>query len=61
VKRTIIFLGIIYLTSIVSGQVLSDYKFVKTWQISETFGEVDSIDVDTVHINYHLDNLIDRF
>lgn len=58
ILSTIIFLSI--LTS-VFAQVPPDYRFVKTWQISERFAKVDSIPVDTMHLNFQNQNPIDRF
>lgn len=45
----------------VFAQVPPNYRFVKTWHISDRFAVVDSIPVDTVHLNYQISNPIDRF
>lgn len=34
---------------------------VKTWRITDTFATVDSIPVDTLHLNFQNDNHIDRY
>ncbi|MDD3196457.1 MAG: hypothetical protein PHU68_11775, partial [Paludibacter sp.] len=34
---------------------------LKTWKVSGMLAQVDSIAVDTAHINFQLDNHIDRF
>ncbi|MDD4970147.1 MAG: putative porin [Paludibacter sp.] len=45
----------------VIAQVPPNYRFVKTWHISDQFAVVDSIPVDTLHLNYQISNPIDRF
>jgi hypothetical protein len=42
-------------------QVPPNYRFVKTWRISEQFAVVDSVPVDTMHLNFQAANPIDRF
>ena len=59
-KIVFCFLFITVITTVFS-QVSPDYRFVKTWHITEQFATVDSVPVDTVHLNYQNDNLIDRF
>jgi len=54
----------ILLLSIIVGtfaQVPPNYRFVKTWHVSDRFGVADSIPVDTMHLNYQISNPIDRF
>jgi hypothetical protein len=53
----------LFLTLIATAfsQVPPDYRFVKTWHISEQFATVDSVRVDTMHLNFQNDNPIDRF
>lgn len=36
-------------------------KYVKTWQVSDKFGTVDSIAVDTAHINFQQTHAVERF
>ena len=45
----------------VSAQVPPNYRFVKTWHISDRLATADSIPVDTIHQNYQISNPIDRF
>jgi hypothetical protein len=52
-----------FLSIVVSAfaQVPPNYRFVKTWHISDRLAVPDSIPVDTVHLNYQISNPIDRF
>ena len=43
------------------AQVPPNYRFVKTWRITDRFATVDSIPVDTIPLNYINSNPIDRF
>ena len=54
---------ILFIFFIVSvfAQVPPNYRFVKTWQISDRLATADSIPVDTIHQNYQISNPIDRF
>jgi len=45
----------------VFAQTPPNSRFVKTWHVSDRFAVVDSIPVDTVHLNYQISNPIDRF
>lgn len=36
-------------------------RYVKNWKITDRLGSVDSVKVDTAHINFQTDNYIDRF
>ena len=60
-KKIVLFL--LTLLIYISGfaQVPPNYRFVKTWHISDQFAVVDSIPVDTLHLNYQISNPIDRF
>ena len=42
-------------------QVPPNYRFVKTWHISDRFAVVDSVPVDTMHLNFQNANPIDKF
>ena len=44
-----------------TAQVPANYRFVKTWRISDRFAVADSIPVDTIPLNYQISNPIDRF
>ena len=61
--RKLIFIYLsLFLFATVFGQVIvSKDKFVKTWKVSDRFAVVDSIPVDTLHVNFQDANLIDRF
>jgi hypothetical protein len=58
-----IFLFIFYGLNLaqVPAQVPDNYRYVKNWKITDRLGSVDSIKVDTVHLNFQTDNYIDRF
>jgi hypothetical protein len=61
VKKNVSCLLFLFVIVAAYAQVPPDYRYVKTWHISDHFGAVDSIPVDTVHLNYQLSNPIDRF
>jgi len=62
VRKLIFFiLSFTLFVSAYAQPIVSKNKFVKTWKISERFAIVDSIQVDTMHVNYQDANLIDRF
>jgi len=42
-------------------QVPPNYRYVKTWHISEQFAVADSVPVDTMHLNFQNANPIDKF
>lgn len=43
------------------SQVPDNYRFVKTWKLKDQFATVDSIPVDTAHLNFQDRNAIDRY
>jgi len=55
------FLFFLLIITTVRSQVPDDYRYVKTWHISDRFAVPDSVHVDTVHINFQDANPIDRF
>jgi len=61
--RKLIYIYILFISMFsVFGQTqVSKSKFVKTWTITDRFAAVDSVPVDTLHVNYQDANLIDRF
>jgi hypothetical protein len=61
VKKITLFVGFLFIIAFVFGQVAPNYRFVKTWRITDRFATVDSVPVDTVHLNYQISNPIDRF
>ncbi|MDP4239636.1 MAG: putative porin [Bacteroidota bacterium] len=60
-KKIVLSLLFLLILVAVFAQVPPNYRFVKTWHVSDRFGTVDSIPVDTVHLNYQISNPIDRF
>ena len=61
VKKNLIFIILFAVITIVNGQVPPNYRFVKTWRITDRFATADSIPVDTIPLNYQISNPIDRF
>jgi len=61
VKKIFSSLLFIFVIVAVFAQVPPNYRFVKTWQISDRLATADSIPVDTIHQNYQISNPIDRF
>ena len=57
---TLIF-SIFYFSVLLWSEVPEDYRFVKTWKLADKFGRVDSVRVDTAHLNFQDDNAIDKF
>lgn len=57
-----IFLFFLFLLNIsyAFAQVPPNYRFVKTWRVSDRFAVADSIPVDTMHLNFQDENPIDR-
>ena len=60
-KNLIIFILSAICFNISLAQVPDDYRYVKTWRITDHMGTVDSVKVDTAHINFQNDNYIDRY
>ena len=60
-KKIVSCLLFIFVIVAVFAQVPPNYRFVKTWQISDRLATADSIPVDTIHQNYQISNPIDRF
>jgi len=61
VKKIFSCLLFIFVIVAVFAQVPPNYRYVKTWRISDRLATVDSIPVDTIHQNYQISNPIDRF
>lgn len=61
--KKLILLSVIFTVFLqcVIAQVPDDYRYVKTWTISNQFGSVDSVSVDTAHINFQNSNAIDSY
>lgn len=60
-KKLVYCLLFIGLSNSLMAQVPANYRFVKTWHISDRFALADSIPVDTIPLNYQTSNPIDRF
>ena len=60
VKKQTLLIFLVLLTATLFAQVPPDYRYVKTWKISEYFAQVDSIAVDSAHLNFQAANPIDR-
>ena len=60
-KKKIIFVLFLFVVCFVFGQTPANYRFVKNWRITDQLATVDSIPVDTMHLNYQISNPIDRF
>lgn len=60
-KLFITILVFLIVLPLVKAQVPDNYRYVKTWKVSDKFSAVDSIPVDTAHINFQDFNLIDKF
>ena len=60
-KKITLFVGFLFVIISVFGQVAPNYRFVKTWRVTDRFATVDSVPVDTMHLNYQISNPIDRF
>lgn len=43
------------------SQVPDDYRYVKNWKLTDRLGSVDSVKVDTAHLNFQDDNFIDKY
>jgi len=60
-KNTILFILFISLLAYGQENRPAPNRFVKTWKITDKFGRVDTIPVDTAHLNFQIANPIDRF
>ena len=60
-KLFILIFSIFYFSVLLWSEVPEGYRFVKTWKLADKFGRVDSVRVDTAHINFQNDNAIDKF
>jgi len=61
VKKNLVLILLVAVATAVHAQVPPNYRFVKTWRITDRFASVDSIPVDTVPLNYINSNPIDRY
>lgn len=60
-QLTLTFILVLFSYTQLFSQVTVPDQFVKTWRLSDKFATVDSIPVDTAHINFQDVNSIDRF
>ncbi len=61
-KKILLLISILFITfQFVFSEVLRKDMYVKTWRITDKFASVDSIRVDTFHINFQDANPIDRY
>lgn len=59
-RKIFLFFLLLLNISYIYSQVPPNYRFVKTWRVSDRFAVVDSIPVDTMHLNFQDENPIDR-
>lgn len=60
-KKIVFCFPLLFLIATVFAETPPDYRFVKTWHVSDRFAEPDTIPVDTAHLNYQDANPIDCF
>lgn len=60
-KLFVTILSMLLFFSSLRSEVPDNYRYVKTWRIADKFASVDSIPVDTAHLNFQDINSIDRF
>jgi len=61
VKKILFFVQFLFLVVSVFGQTPPNYRFVKTWHVTDRFAVADTVPVDTLHLNYQDANPIDRY
>jgi hypothetical protein len=61
VKKIVFCLLFLSIVVTAIAQVPPNYRYVKTWHVSDRLAMADSIPVDTIHLNYQISNPIDRF
>ena len=60
VKKHSIYILLLIFSTTVFAQVPPNYRYVKTWKVSDRFAVVDSVSVDSAHLNFQDANPIDR-
>lgn len=60
-KKILFFVPLLFYIVSVFGQTPPNYRFVKTWHVTDRFAVADTVPVDTLHLNYQNSNPIDRF
>lgn len=61
IKKHLVFCILFFFTNSIWGTIPVKPRPVKTWKISDPFAVVDTIPVDTLHLNFQDANPIDRF
>ncbi len=61
VRRFFLFILFIAIALSVCGINPPSIRYVKTWKVSDPLGMADSVQVDTLHLNFQDENPIDRF
>lgn len=56
----LIFIFFIYIFNL-SAQLPFQNKYIKTWKVTDNFGNTDTIPVDTVYLNFQDHNPVDRY
>lgn len=60
-KFNLLFISFFFLLCNVLAQVPDNYRFVKSWKIADKFAAVDSLPIDTAHLNFQNTHAVDRF
>ena len=60
-KNRYLYILLLVVNVTILAQVPPNYRYVKTWRVSDRFAVVDSITVDSAHLNFQTENPIDRF
>lgn len=57
----ILIFSLFFINTIILCEVPDNYRYVKTWKLKDQFATVDSVPVDTAHLNFQDRNAVDRF
>jgi len=57
----ILIFSLFFINTIIRSEVPDNYRYVKTWKLKDRFATVDSVPVDTAHLNFQDRNAVDRF
>ena len=60
-RSIFLFSWIVLFSIVLRAEVPDNYRYLKSWRIIDRFGSVDSLAVDTAHLNFQHRNPIDRF
>lgn len=61
VKKNLSVILLLFIVCNAFAEVPPDYRYMKMWRVNQRFGEVDSMKVDTTHLNFQTLNPIDQF